>query len=244
MTVPSVVLFDLDDTLFAHQRSVRLGITAQRAAHGGDLAAADAAAELNRWHALEEHHYVRYLEGELGFLEQRRVRARDFVAPFGVDLASDAGADRWFDGYRAEYERSWSLHDDTLPCLDALAAAGVRIGIITNGDISFQKVKIDRVGLSSRVEHVIASGELGLAKPDPRIFEYACVRFEVSPADAIYVGDRLRTDAIGAADAGLTGVWLNRGDDATDDELGAARASGVLVIGSLAGLPALLAPSR
>lgn len=235
-----VVLFDLDDTLFAHRRSVRLGIAAHRLAHGGALAAADEAAEFARWNELEERHYLRYLDGEVGFFEQRRERARGFVEPYGIDLASDAAADRWFDDYLGEYERSWSLHDDALPCLAALAERDIRVGIITNGDIVFQTAKLDRVGLSPLVEHVIASGELGFAKPDARIFAHACSVFGVPAADAAYVGDRLRTDAIGASSAGLTGVWLDRSGGADADEVREAAASGVLTIGTLAELPAVL----
>jgi putative hydrolase of the HAD superfamily len=59
---------------------------------------------------------------------------------------------------------------------------------------------------------------------------------------AAYVGDRLRTDAIGAAKAGLVGVWLNRlGETPSADEAAAARTAGVLEIRELAQLPTLLA---
>jgi putative hydrolase of the HAD superfamily len=231
--MPAVLLFDLDDTLFAHQHAVGLGVAAHRRAIGGPLADADDDAELARWHELEEHHYSRYLAGELDYLEQRRQRARDFVEPYGLDLSDDHDADQWFDGYRAQYQLSWKLHDDALPCLDALQSRGARVGIITNGDLDFQLAKIERMGLAPRVEHVIASGELGFAKPDPRIFEHACAVFGVPPTSAAYVGDRLHTDAIGAANAGLAGVWLDRLVAATSEELAEARASGVAVVRSL-----------
>ncbi|MEP6478860.1 MAG: HAD family hydrolase, partial [Rhodoglobus sp.] len=235
-----VALFDLDDTLFAHQFAVASGVAAHRRAHGGALGAADETSELARWHDLEEVHYLRYLDGELGFIEQRRERARAFVEPFGIDLADDTTADAWFERYLVEYRRAWKLHDDALPCLDALDAAGIRIGIITNGDIDFQQAKLDGVGLAPRIEHVIASGSLGFTKPDPRIFEHACEVFGVSAHEAAYVGDRLRTDAIGAAAAGLLGVWLDRGPSATAEELAEAEAFRVPVIRSLAEVPALL----
>ncbi|MEO6532383.1 MAG: HAD family hydrolase, partial [Pseudolysinimonas sp.] len=92
-----VALFDLDDTLFAHREAVARGITLHRAAVGGALAEADDEAESARWHQLEEVHYHRYLAGELDFLGQRRARVRDFVAPYGVVLASDVEAEAWFD---------------------------------------------------------------------------------------------------------------------------------------------------
>jgi putative hydrolase of the HAD superfamily len=84
------------------------------------------------------------------------------------------------------------------------------------------------------------SGEVGAAKPHARIFQAACERFGVEPGDAVYVGDRLDTDAIGAASAGLRGVWLDRNGAATPDELRRAAASAVSVISTLDELPALL----
>jgi putative hydrolase of the HAD superfamily len=234
-TTPRAVFFDLDDTLFAHSHAVARGVAAYRATHGGELAAADEAVELARWTALEEHHYHRYLAGELDFREQRRHRARAFVEPYGIDLASDTAADDWFARYLVEYERAWVLFDDALPALDALEAAfpGVRLGIITNAELPFQQAKLDATGLASRVEVTVASGDVGAAKPDARIFEHACRLLGVEPRDAVYVGDRLETDALGASGAGLTGVWIDRRGAASADQRRAAAASGVLVIASL-----------
>ena len=240
--IPAVVLFDLDDTLFAHSRAVASGVAAYRAAHGGALAAADDAVELARWYALEEHHYHRYLAGEIDYREQRRHRARGFVEPFELDLSNDVDADNWFGRYLVEYERAWELYDDTLPALDALEALrpDVRFGVVTNAELPFQRSKMDATGLASRIELTIASGDVGVAKPHPRIFEFACERFGIAPADAAYVGDRLDTDAIGAASAGLAGVWLDRKGTASDDEKARAAASGVRIIAGLGDLPTAL----
>jgi putative hydrolase of the HAD superfamily len=241
-TVPSVVLFDLDDTLFAHSEAVGRGVTAHRATLAGAVSRFDDDAEIARWHALEELHYHRYLAGELDFLAQRRARVHDFVAPYGLEI-DEAGAERWYDEYYLEYEKAWALHPDAVPCLDELrrTTPGVQFGIVTNGELAYQSQKVTAVGLDRYVEHIIASGELCITKPDARIFHHACELFDVPPAAAAYVGDRLHTDAIGASRAGLTGVWLDRRGTATDEDLVAAAASGVLVIRSLAELPPLLA---
>ncbi len=239
----SLVLFDLDDTLFAHTEAVGLGITEHRRTLGGPISEADDALELARWHALEEKHYHRYLGGKLDYLGQRRVRARDFVAPFGIEL-NDAEAARWYGDYHLEYERAWALRDDAVPCLETLrqTITGVRFGVVTNGEPQYQAAKIAAVGLGSYFEHMIASGEVGYAKPDARIFEHACSVFGVPSAATAYVGDRLQTDAIGAAHAGLTGVWLDRLGTASADDLAAAAESGVTVISTLTELPPLLSP--
>lgn len=232
---PAVVLFDLDDTLFAHRHAVDRGIVNHLRSLGGPFASADASATVTLWHALEEQHYHSYLAGTLDFQGQRRARARDFAAAHGVHLG-EAEAAAWYEAYFAHYETGWKLHDDALPCLDALEAAhrGVRFGLITNAGLASQLEKVRFTGLTDRLEHVIASEAAGFAKPDPRIFRSACDAFGVSPADAVYVGDRLRTDAIGAAAAGLVGVWLDRlsapvhpADAAEADRLGVIRITGL-----------------
>ena len=237
-----VALFDLDDTLFAHREAVERGIAAYRALLGGELADADAAAESVRWHQLEEEHYHRYLAGELDFRGQRRARARSFLAPYGLVLETDDEADAWWDGYIVHYENAWTLHDDTLPCLDALTAGPdpVRIGLVTNGDLNAQTAKLRATGLLPRIEHIIASGEVGVSKPDAAIFAHACAAFGVTPGEAAYIGDRLTTDALGASAAGLLGVWLDRAGGAAREQLDAARAAGVPVIRTLAEVPRLL----
>ena len=237
-----VVLFDLDDTLMAHREAVADGILQHmrsRAYLGDETESA------RRWHELEEQHYLAYLGGSLTFEGQRQARATDFARRFGEELDAH-GASRWFAEYFERYRHAWALHDDVLPTLDALTAAlpGVRFGVITNGELEFQTAKIARLGLLGRFDHVVASGAVGVTKPDARIFRAAIERFEAdAPASAAaYVGDRLATDAIGAARAGLVGVWLNRGGEAPlDDEAAAAHAAGVLEIGGLGELPNILA---
>ena len=235
----SVVMFDIDDTLFAHHSSVLAGLTRFRARLGPPFDEGDDRAASEYWERLADKHYRRYLSGELTHIEQRRERARDFVAQFGQHL-DDSEADAWYDVYLAEYTKAWMLHGDTLACLNALASTGIRLGIIANGDFTFQSDKLARLGLDPLFEHVVTSGELGYAKPDARIFEHACARFEVEPAQTAYVGHRLRTDAIGASGAGLTGVWLDRTGVATVTDIMAARATGVPVIRTLAELPEAL----
>ena len=237
MTV-AVVLFDLDDTLFAHSKAVAHGVLAHRTALG---LPGDTAAELARWTALEELHYHRYLRGELDHQQMRRARARAYVEPHGIDLHDDSAADAWFGAYVDRYRAGWQLYDDTLATLDALPQ---RFGIITNGELGLQVGKLESTGIADRFEHVIASGEVGYAKPDARIFLAAVQAFGVDAAQAAYVGDRLHTDAIGAAEAGLVGIWLDRDGAAGADELRQAASAGVHVIHSLAEVGPLVTVTR
>jgi putative hydrolase of the HAD superfamily len=217
-----LVLLDLDDTLVDHRGAVADGIAAHLAARGL-LDAADAA-EVERavalWVALEEEHYHRYLAGELDYQGQRRARVRGFLTAWGSEEAADlsgalahddAATDAWFAGYLAGYEASWRTLPGAHEALDEIARRhpGVRFGVVTNGERSQQEPKIAAAGLTDRLSPVVCSGDLDYTKPDPRIFLLACREADVDPADAVMVGDRLRTDALGGADAGLGGIWFD-----------------------------------
>ncbi|MGN6324469.1 HAD family hydrolase [Pseudolysinimonas sp.] len=236
MSGVELVLLDLDETLLDHGSAARAGLLQ----HPDVLAyEPDPDAAFDRWHALEEEHYARYLAGELGHQEQRRARVRAYLAPLGVVHDSDAETDAWFGAYQHAAHAAWALFDDVLPCLAALGDR--RIGVITNGEAAPQRAKLAALGLDHRVDPVVCSGAVGVAKPDPRIFAIACEEAGIPAHRACYVGDRLRTDAIGAARAGLRGVWLDRPGGATPVELVEAEREGVAVVRSLAALPALLA---
>ena len=190
MTEPTpapVVLFDLDDTLMAHREAVAAGIVQYmrvRAYDGDELAAS------RLWHELEEEHYRAYLDGALSFEGQRRARAAAFAREFGDEL-DDPSASEWFAEYFRHYRDSWTLHDDVLPALDALSEAlpGVRFGIVTNGELEFQTAKIVRLALDGRVEQVVASGDVGIAKPEAGIFHEAV---RAVPSLPTGLGRRLR----------------------------------------------------
>lgn len=96
--------------------------------------------------------------------------------------------------------------------LTHLQAAGVGLGIISNGPADFQKAKLATLGLKPYFPDagLFFSAACGLAKPDPAIFALALRRHHLSPQDAIFVGDSPRTDLPGAVQAGLRVVWLNR----------------------------------
>ena len=100
------------------------------------------------------------------------------------------------------------LFPDAIETLDALGCC--RLGVISNGSSARQRQKLASVGILDRFAVVVISEDIGVAKPDPGIFEAACEAVGASPSACVLVGDRLELDALGARDAGLTGVWLDR----------------------------------
>lgn len=94
--------------------------------------------------------------------------------------------------------------------LSSLQKANIRLGLITNGASDTQRLKLKALGIEPYFTTVVVSGELGMAKPDPRVFASALKQLELEPAAACHVGDNLTTDVAGANAAGLVSVWINR----------------------------------
>ena len=81
---------------------------------------------------------------------------------------------------------------------------GVRVGLVSNGGSATQRAKLRRLGLA--FDAVVISGEVGLRKPDPRIFRLALRRLGATPGGAVMVGDDARLDLAPARELGLA-AW-------------------------------------
>lgn len=94
----------------------------------------------------------------------------------------------------------------------ALRAAGVRLGVVSNWGPWLRAV-LDHEGLSDAFDVVVVSGEVGVEKPDPRIFELALQDLGTAPGPhVVYVGDDPAVDVEGATRVGLRAILLDRGD--------------------------------
>ena len=67
--------------------------------------------------------------------------------------------------------------------------------------------------------HCIAADTLGFGKPDPRVYLEACRRVDTPAQACVCVGDSIAWDVLGARDAGLRAVWLDRGVVGTDEDV-------------------------
>jgi putative hydrolase of the HAD superfamily len=149
------------------------------------------------------------LRGETVNLEEVRLRAfQRTLATIGDD--DDALSAELNAMYRdARFEHT-ELYPDVLPALDAIGSR-LRVGLLSNGN-----GYPDRCGLAGRFHFVLFSQEVGVEKPDPRMFLAACQEAGCKPEELLHVGDSLTCDVAGANGVGAISVWLNR-DNAEND---------------------------
>jgi FMN phosphatase YigB (HAD superfamily) len=94
--------------------------------------------------------------------------------------------------------------------LDRLHMDGVKMGAISNAYFSGRVLRqeLERHALADAFEFVLSSGDLGIRKPDVRIFTEARERLGVAAERTWYVGDTFEQDIEGALIAGLVPIWL------------------------------------
>lgn len=208
------VLFDIDGTLLDHEAASTTSLRASLEAERGALDDATQDEALAEWRRLEEIHYETYLSGEIDGPEQRRRRAAGILEWLGAPPRPHSELDAWFERYIEGYRAQWSLFDDVHETIEALESAALPLGVITNADAGIQRRKLAALGIEARLPAFVASSEAGRPKPEPEIFHLACDLVGLPPQRVAYVGDRLDTDARGARDAGLLGIWLDREGEA------------------------------
>jgi putative hydrolase of the HAD superfamily len=127
---------------------------------------------------------------------------------------------------------AWEVYPEVAATLDALRERGLRLAVVSNWDHRLPGLLAD-LDLARRFDAVVYSSEVGVEKPDPRIFAAALARLGVEAGAAVHVGDGRLEDADGALSAGLGAILLFRGTG----RVGAT----VPVVRELSELPGLLA---
>jgi beta-phosphoglucomutase len=103
------------------------------------------------------------------------------------------------------------LFSDVMPALEALHELGLPLAVISNFDTHLRDL-LHQLHLLHYFEFVIVSAEVGIAKPEPGIFELAVTRAKMPRERLLYVGDHVGDDIEGARGAGMDAVLIDRGN--------------------------------
>jgi len=153
--------------------------------------------------------------------EDRKRRYLHYLASrvfecLNIDVGDDAIEVHAPSLWRILGPEAFALFPETRTVLAALRAEGYPIALVSNWQCGLGNFVVE-LDLADAFDHVISSAELGVAKPDHRIFEEACGRLGVSPDRVLHVGDTLIDDYEGGSEAGLHAVLLHRGPDPAPD---------------------------
>lgn len=103
-----------------------------------------------------------------------------------------------------------------------LLSPTTQLMIITNGFTALQQIRLEKTALSHFFEHVIISEQVGVAKPDVRIFEHAfSLMGNPDKSKVLMIGDTLSSDIQGGKNAGIDTCWINHDGEKVKDTVGA-----------------------
>ena len=207
LPAPRVVLFDMDDTIFDHALTSRDALARMREVWPL-LRRRPAARVWQEYSRLLEEVHPEVLLGRLDANVARTRRFRVLAGFCGAEISDAEAAERSRE-YRAFYQALRRAVPGVGSLLERLHGR-VQVGVVTNHEAAEQQEKLAFLGFERWVDHLVVSGEVGVAKPDPRIFEIALARASADPEEAVMIGDSWANDVLGARGARIGAVWFNR----------------------------------
>jgi putative hydrolase of the HAD superfamily len=195
------VLFDLDDTLTDRSLSIERLASRFWERYGSDLGDCEVGDVIRAIHGGDGGGYAS--REDLG----AHLRS---VLPW----RKSPGAAEIVNFWRGNFPRCNVERAGVTPTLHALRQQGLKLGVISNGSTDSQSTKLEVMGIRSLFSVVLISEEVGIKKPDARIFRLGLEKLGVDAAEAIFIGDNPAFDVAGPMAVGIRAVWLNlRGDE-------------------------------
>lgn len=225
------IFFDLDNTLWDHRGNSEITL---------EKMFAEYSIQQKYGFSFEEWHPVFYDKNELlweqireGHIRKAELRERRFRDPFLLFEVDDRNlTDDWEAVYLAKMGKMSGTVSGARQLLEYLKP-DYHIHVITNGFEEVSQSKIENSELNGFIQTLTCADEIGLRKPDPRIFQLALDKAEAVKDEALIIGDDWIADVIGGLGAGWQAVFF----DALNDE---NQMEGVPTVKSLAEIKNIL----
>ncbi|MDQ0232667.1 HAD family hydrolase [Metabacillus malikii] len=189
----NAILFDFDGTLLNRDESVKKFITNQYD-------------RLHQWvgHVPKETYVARFIE-----LDKRGYVWKDKVYQQLTRECQITGLtwEALLKDYLHEFKHHCVPYDGLIQMLERLKSRNILLGIISNGFGQFQLDNIKALGIAEYFNVILISEWEGIKKPNPKIFNRALKKLNVSSSQTIFVGDHPENDVYAAQHVGITGIW-------------------------------------
>ncbi len=211
MPLPRLVVFDLDDTLLDHKAAERAALADVHERHAEHLGHHELAHVQATYHACNVPLWRDFGAGRITSADLKRLRSERLLAELACDtLAPDVFSRDYLDRYAAHWRWAEGARDAYLAVADAFP-----VGVLTNGFSAQQRGKLARLPeIAERAAFVVISEEVGVMKPDPRLFDHVrqraaeAVGSPIEATDLLYVGDSYHSDVLGGTGAGWPVAWI------------------------------------
>ncbi len=193
------IFFDFDDTLQSRQSAYRLYCETFIDKYFSDVEENDREKMLNE---MEECADGGYKDREEYFSELISLWDWDEHPP----------VQELCDSFDNDYGKNVVMLPYALDVLEEIKQRGYTVGIISNDASVLQNIKLDTAGIRDMFDVVITSDDIGVCKPDRKIFDEACCQSGYNNEECLFVGNHPVNDIQGASSAGMKVVRMNQGD--------------------------------
>ena len=201
------VLFDADETLFSFNSY--LGLTSMLKRYGIDFTPEDYEA----FQAVNKLLWVAYQNNEITANDIQMRRFAKLSAQIGVNQL------QLNQELMAEMAKVSQPLDGVMEMLNTLYGK-VKMGIITNGFTELQESRLNNTQTKKFFEMVVVSEQIGVAKPDRKVFDYAFSLMDnLDKTKILMVGDTLASDILGGYNAGIDTCWFNHAKQTNETEI-------------------------
>jgi len=201
------VFFDVDGTLFSTMKFASLARAASADAMieaGLDVPREDLLEELNEVVREFSSNYERHFDKLLLRLPRRTLKGLNSAVIVAAGIVA----------YHDTKTRLLEPFEDASEVLRRLGMTDLLLGIITEGLEVKQAEKLIRLRLLDHFEQraIFISHQVGISKPNPKLYQRACIDLNLRPAECIYVGDNPTMDIDPANEIGMVTVLVQRED--------------------------------
>jgi len=196
------IYFDLDDTLLDHKAAEVAGLNDvhQKFSIFEDT---DAEQLIEVYHKVNSEQWLQYSQGKVNRNQLQRNRFEQTLQRLDLD---DSLYNKVGTYYMQCYRNHWQWIDGAEGAYRKVVEK-FPVGILTNGFAETQQKKFEKFDLYNSASHLVISEEVGVLKPDPKVFKHATNLAGVEPADILYVGDSYSSDVRGGSAFGWNIAW-------------------------------------
>ncbi len=214
MTEITDIFFDLDHTLWDFDRNS--GLTFEKIFEEKQIDL-DINFFLKVYEPINLEYWRLYRDEKIGKAELRYKRLKTTFDKLNFDI-EDSLIDEISEDYINYLPLFNHLLEGAIDLLEYLKGK-YNLHIITNGFEEVQKIKLENSQINDYFEVIVTSESVGVKKPNPKVFEFALNKANVSANKAIMVGDSLEADVLGALSVGISPIHLFKGIPSVDDRI-------------------------
>ncbi|TYA53266.1 YjjG family noncanonical pyrimidine nucleotidase [Formosa maritima] len=208
------VFFDLDHTLWDFDKNSALTFNKIFKMHD---VAVDLNEFLSHYEPINLDYWKLYREEKIDKASLRYNRLNDTFNKISF-RADSTLIDKLSIDYIAYLTSFNHLFDDTLEVLNYLKPK-YNLHIITNGFQEVQESKLKNSNIHHFFKSVTDSEQVGVKKPNPKIFNHALKKVNANPKTSIMIGDNLEADIFGALGIGMEAIYFNYLKDPTQQQV-------------------------